>query len=143
MADMSYRRLLRARIEPLTVTAATPGGVGTLRLDAELLWAACLVEFEEVEVRFRDGHCWRGPVMAGEAGEVEMVGDFGGHAVPGDLVAVSAFAYRADANEEEVHLVEVGEGNRAVELRRQRARSFPTHPSYAAPVGAETGAVVP
>lgn len=134
MSELPYRRLLRARLEPLTVTTALPESTAALRLDPELLWAARLVEFEQVEVRDRRGRSWHVPVLATEAGEVEVLGDLCRVLGPGDVISVLAYAYAADVGTEvPVHWVEIGEGNRALEIRCRQPRSYSIHPSYAAP----------
>lgn len=133
MSELPYRRLLRARLEPLTVTTALPEATAALRLDPELLWAARLVEFEQVEVRDRHGRSWHVPVLATESGEVEVLGDLCRVLGPGDVISVLAYAYAADVGTEvPVHWVEIGEGNRALEISCRQPRSYSIHPSYAA-----------
>lgn len=132
MPEATLRRLLRARMAPLVVTAVVPGGLAAVRLDPELLWAAGLVEFEEVEIRTGAGGRWQVPVMAGSAGEVEVLGDHCDPLLPGDVIAISAHAFQTDTSGDlPVHLVAIGEGNRAIEIRRHRPRAFPVHPSFA------------
>lgn len=135
MAKEVNRRLLRACLQPLVVTAADSAGISALRIDPELLWAACLSEFEQVEIRTVDERCWQVPVMAGEAGEVEVLGPLGRQVLPGDVISVLAYAYVSGpaVAEHAAHIVRVGEGNRAIEIASRRARSFPVHPSLAVP----------
>lgn len=134
MLELPYRRMLRARLEPLTVTAALPEDTAALLLDPELLWAARLVEFEQVEVRDRQGGCWQVPVLTTAAGEVEVRGDLCRFLGPGDVISVLAYAYAAETGTEAaVHWIEIGEGNRALEISCRQPRSFSIHPSYAAP----------
>jgi len=133
------RRLLRACLQPLVVTAADSAGISALRLDPELLWAACLSEFEQVEIRTLDERCWQVPVMPGEAGEVEVLGALGRQILPGDVISVLAYAYvsGSDVADHAAHVVLVGEGNRAIEIASRRALSFPVHPSLAVPAGVD------
>lgn len=134
MLEVPYRRMLRARLEPLTITAALPEDTAALRLDPELLWAARLVEFEQVEIRDRQGGCWQVPVLTAAAGEVEVRGDLCRFLGPGDVISVLAYAYATQAETEApVHWVEIGEGNRALEISCRQPRSFSIHPSFAAP----------
>ena len=139
------RRFMRACLQPLVVNASDRDGVSALRLDPELLWAACLSEFEEVEIRTQDGRAWQAPVMAGGAGEVEVMGALSRQIIMGDVVTVTAYAYVSGAAEEEHRacFVHVGEGNRAIEIASRRAASFPVHPSYALPVDGDVRGATP
>ena len=141
MPSTIKRRFLRAYLQPLVVTASDPAGISALRVDPELLWAACLSEFEQVEIRGADENSWEVPVMAGSAGEVEVLGVLGRQLRPGDVISLLAYAYVAEAAapDHAAHCVQVGEGNRAIEISRRRAQSFPVHPSLAEPENAGAG----
>lgn len=138
MNKEANRRLMRACLQPLVVTAADPTGISALRIDPELLWAARLSEFEQVEVRTMDDRCWQVPVMPGEAGEVEVLGALGRQILPGDVLTVLAYAYLSGpaVAEHAAQVVLVGEGNRAIEIASRRALSFPVHPSLVVPAEA-------
>lgn len=139
MSREHNRRLMRACLQPLVVTAADPAGISALRIDPELLWAARLSEFEQVEIRTLDERYWLVPVMPGGAGEVEVLGALGRQVLPGDIVTVLAYAYVSGpaVADHTAQVVLVGEGNRAIEITSRRALSFPVHPSLVVPDEAE------
>lgn len=142
MPNAQNRRLLRAGLQPLVVTAVDPEGISALRLDPELFWAACLSEFEQVEIRALDERCWEVPILSGGAGEVEVLGALGRQLLPGDVISVLAYVYVAESAvaDHQAHFVQVGEGNRAIEIACRRALSFPVHPSYVEPADTDVRA---
>lgn len=128
----SYRKMLRAYLRPLVVTALDPGGSEALVLDPELLWAARLDELEQVELWTREGNRTVTSVCQGTAGEVQVRGSLTQIFQPGDVLAVLAYAYVSpDAKEAHLaHFVEAGPGNRAIEINCRPIRSQTIHPSY-------------
>jgi len=132
----SYRRMLRAYLQPLVVTALDPNGPEALVLDPELLWAARLDELEQVEVWTRAGGRVITSLCLGAAGEVRVHGSLTQKFQPGDVLTVLAYAFVApDAMEAHMaHFVEVGPGNRAIEINCRPIKSQMIHPSYVLPV---------
>ena len=135
----SYRKMLRAYLRPLVVTAHDPGGRETLVLDPELLWAARLDELEQVELWTREGEHTVTSLCRGTAGEVRVRGSLTQKIHPGDVLTVVAHAFvPPDAMEaHHAHFVEVGPGNRAIEINCRPIRLQSIHPSYVLPDNGE------
>lgn len=131
----SYRKMLRACLRPLVVTALDPGGPEVLMLDPELLWAARLDELEQVEFWTRGCDRAATSVGLGVAGEVRVCGSLTQKFKPGDVLSVVAYAYVLPDDKEAhlAHFVEVGPGNRAIEINSRPIRSQTIHPSYVLP----------
>jgi len=127
-----YRKMLRACLRPLVVTALDPAGPDALMLDPELLWAARLDELEQVELWTREGIRTVTTVYLGTAGEVRLHGRLTQKFHPGDVLSVVAYAYVPPGAKEahQAHFVEVGPGNRAIEINCRPIRSLAIHPSY-------------
>ena len=129
---VSYRRILRAYLRPLVVTALDPGSPEALVLDPELLWAARLDELEQVELWTPKGDRMVTSVGLGIAGEVQVHGRLTQKFHAGDVLTVAAYAFvPPDTLEAHLaHFVEIGNGNRAIEIKCRTIRAQKIHPSY-------------
>src|SRR5438105_15955552 len=94
------RTMLKSKIHRATVTDADVDYEGSLTLDANLLWAANILPYEEVHVwNVTRGTRLRTYAMVGDAGSgIVCVNGAAAHlARPGDLVIVAAFTQMDDA----------------------------------------------
>src|SRR5438067_1033174 len=94
------RFMLKSKIHRATVTAADVNYEGSLTLDANLLAAADIVEFEEVHVwNVTRGTRFRTYAMVGELGNGTVCAN-GAAALlvePGDLIIIATFTMIEDA----------------------------------------------
>lgn len=94
---MALRTFLRAKIHRATVTAANLDYVGSISIDAKLLAAAGIAEFEQVDVYNVDnGERLTTYAIAGEPGQVCLNGAAARKAEPGQRVIVCAYALLRD-----------------------------------------------
>lgn len=96
------RRLMKSKIHRATITSADLHYEGSLTLDTELMAAADLVEYEEVQVvNVNNGSRFTTYVIPGAAGSgvVQLNGAAARLGMPGDTVILIAYA---DFDEAEV-----------------------------------------
>lgn len=89
------RRLMKSKIHRATITAADLHYEGSLTLDTELMKAADLVEYEEIQVvNVNNGQRFSTYVIPGVAnsGVVQLNGAAARLGMPGDLVILIAYA---------------------------------------------------
>jgi aspartate 1-decarboxylase len=89
------RRLLKSKIHRATITSTDLSYEGSLTLDTDLMAAANLVEYEEVEVvNVNNGARFSTYVIRGHqgSGTLQLNGAAARLGMPGDLVIVMAFA---------------------------------------------------
>lgn len=101
-----HRHLMRSKIHRATITAADLHYEGSLTVDAELLDAADLAEFEEVQVvNVNNGARFSTYVIPGPRGSgvMQLNGAAARLGLPGDLVIVIAYG-AFDAEEARQHV---------------------------------------
>jgi aspartate 1-decarboxylase len=89
------RRLMKSKVHRATITAADLHYEGSLTLDADLMRAADLLPYEEVQVvNVNNGERFVTYLLAGAAGSgtVQLNGAAARLGYPGDLVIIMAFA---------------------------------------------------
>jgi aspartate 1-decarboxylase len=114
------RRFLKSKIHRATLTSADLHYEGSLTLDLELMGAADMLEFEEIQVvNVNNGTRLTTYVIPGERGSgvVQLNGAAARLGMPGDLLIIMTFA---DLDESEVAgfhptVVHVNESNRIVD----------------------------
>jgi aspartate 1-decarboxylase len=111
------RTMLKSKIHRATVTDADVDYEGSLTLDANLLWAADILPYEEVHVwNVTRGSRLRTYAMVGEAGSgIVCINGAAAHLTrPGDLVIIATFAAMDEsaAREHQPKVVLVDEKNR-------------------------------
>ena len=92
---MLARTLLKSKIHRATVSAADLNYVGSLTVDATLLAAADIVEFEQVHVvNINNGARFETYIISGEpdSGVMQVNGAAARLAQPGDIVIVLSYA---------------------------------------------------
>lgn len=97
---MALRQMLRGKIHRATVTEADLDYVGSLTVDAELLRAADILQYEHVlVVNLSNGARLETYAIEGEAGSGVICanGAAAHHFQPGDLVIIMAFQHLEDA----------------------------------------------
>lgn len=100
------RRLMKSKVHRATITAADLHYEGSLTLDAELMHAADLLPYEEVQVvNVNNGERFVTYLLAGLAGSgvVQLNGAAARLGYPGDLVIIMAFA---DLDADELQMFE-------------------------------------
>jgi len=141
--SVASRIFLRAAIPRLRVTAVRCGSLmrddGAITIGQRLAWAACLAEFEQVEVyNLTRGQRLICHLRFGADGRVEVAPSAASLMQPGDHVRISAYAWiPPDAVEgHSAVLVIVDEHNSVIEFRRMTPRpirldpfSFPPPPA--------------
>lgn len=91
-APLRLRRMLRAKLHRVTVTAAELHYTGSLSLDPALMKAADLVEHEQVDVaNVSNGARFSTYLIEGGPGDCCLNGAAARLGVPGDLVIIMAF----------------------------------------------------
>lgn len=113
------RRLLKSKIHRATLTSADLHYEGSLTLDVDLMAAADMLEFEEIQVvNVNNGARLTTYVIPGEAGTgvVQLNGAAARLGMPGDLVIIMTFA---DLEERELAgfrptVVHVGDRNQII-----------------------------
>ena len=111
------RSMCKSKIHRATVTDANLNYVGSITLDAELIAAADLMEYEQVHVvNVNNGARFETYVIAGEAGSgvVCLNGAAARLAQPGDKVIIISYAQYAEAELQEYRpvLIFVDDANR-------------------------------
>jgi aspartate 1-decarboxylase len=111
------RSMLKSKIHRATVTQADLEYEGSLTLDLDLLDAADILPFEEVQVwNVTSGSRFRTYAMEGERGSgVVCVNGAAAHlATPGDLIIIATYTQMDDAaaRSHRPRIVLVGQGNR-------------------------------
>ena len=94
------RSMCKSKIHRATVTDANLNYVGSITLDAELIAAADLMEYEQVHVvNVNNGARFETYVIAGEAGsgEICLNGAAARLAHPGDKVIIISYAQYSEA----------------------------------------------
>jgi aspartate 1-decarboxylase len=95
-----HRHLMKSKIHRATITSADLHYEGSLTVDEELLDAADLLPYEEIQVvNVNNGSRFTTYVIAGERGSgvVQLNGAAARLGLPGDLVILIAYASREDA----------------------------------------------
>lgn len=90
-----FRTLLKSKIHRATVTDANLHYEGSVTIDRELMLAAGLIEFEQVQIYdVNNGHRLTTYVISGEAGSgIICINGAAAHLVhPGDLIIICAYA---------------------------------------------------
>ncbi|MES2124394.1 MAG: aspartate 1-decarboxylase [Gemmatimonadota bacterium] len=94
------RRMMKSKVHRATITSADLHYEGSLTLDTELMRAADLLEFEEIQVvNVNNGARFTTYVIPGDAGSgtVQLNGAAARLGQPGDLVILIAYADVPDA----------------------------------------------
>lgn len=120
------RIMLKSKIHRATVTDADVDYEGSLTLDANLLWAADILPYEEVHLwNVTRGTRLRTYAMVGEAGSgIVCINGAAAHLTrPGDLVIIATFAEmdESSAREHQPKVVLVDEKNRIRSLANEIA----------------------
>ena len=119
------RTLLHGKIHRATVTGANLSYVGSITIDAELLHAAGILPYEQVQVVDIDnGQRLETYAIEGEAGsgKIEMNGAAARLVQVGDKIIIMAYAQVADPPADWTPcIVLVAEGNRIAEVRGSEA----------------------
>jgi len=114
------RTLLKSKIHRATVTDANLNYTGSVSIGPELLEAADLLEFEQVDIyNCNNGERFHTYTILGQPGEVCLNGAAARKVQPGDIVIIASYAAYPDA-EARAHkpkLVYVDAGNRITEIK--------------------------
>ncbi len=113
------RRLMKSKIHRATITSADLHYEGSLTLDTDLMDAADLVEYEEIQVvNVNNGSRFTTYVIPGPAGSgvLQLNGAAARLGMPGDVVILIAYADVEDVDVAEFHpsVVFVNADNRAM-----------------------------
>ncbi|MGB7211456.1 MAG: aspartate 1-decarboxylase [Gemmatimonadales bacterium] len=113
------RHLLRSKIHRATITAADLQYEGSLSVDQDLLDAADLAEFEDVQVvNVNNGQRFNTYVIPGKrgSGAIQLNGAAARLGMPGDLVIIMAYGVfdEAEVEQFEPRIVFVDDKNRVV-----------------------------
>ncbi len=113
------RRLMKSKIHRATITSADLHYEGSLTLDTELMAAADLVEYEEIQVvNVNNGARFTTYVIPGPAGTgvLQLNGAAARLGMPGDVVILIAYAdvEEVDVPQFRPSVVFVNAGNRAM-----------------------------
>lgn len=113
------RKMLRGKIHRATVTEANLAYQGSISIDADLMEAADVFEFEQVEVwNITNGNRFTTYAMEAERGSgVICINGAAAHkASPGDLVIIANFGWmqESEALRHKPKIVQVDEANRLV-----------------------------
>jgi aspartate 1-decarboxylase len=98
------RRLMKSKIHRATITAADLHYEGSLTVDADLLDAADLVEFEEIQVvNVNNGARFSTYVIPGPrgSGDIQLNGAAARLGLPGDLVILISYGDYSDQEAED------------------------------------------
>src|SRR6187402_1288767 len=111
------RRLMKSKIHRATITSADLHYEGSLTLDTELMVAADLVDYEEIQVvNVNNGSRFTTYVIPGPAGSgvVQLNGAAARLGMPGDLVILISYGVfeDAEAQKHRPHVVFVDNRNR-------------------------------
>lgn len=111
------RTLLKSKIHRATVTDANLLYTGSISLDPELIAAADLLPFEQVDIyNCNNGERFHTYVILGQTGEVTLNGAAARLVQPGDIIIIASYA-QYDTTECATHepkLVYVDAANRQV-----------------------------
>jgi aspartate 1-decarboxylase len=123
------RKMLSGKIHRATVTEANLAYQGSISIDADLLEAAGMIEFEQVEVwNITNGNRFSTYAMRAERGSgVVCINGAAAHkASPGDLVIVANFAWmqESEALRHKPKIVLVDELNKPVAIQKPAARTL-------------------
>jgi aspartate 1-decarboxylase len=87
-----YRTFLKTKLHRATITAADPDYEGSVTIDRGLCRAACLLEYEQVDVLdINNGARFTTYVIYGAAGEIQVNGAAARLVAPGDLAIIIAY----------------------------------------------------
>jgi len=123
------RKMLSGKIHRATVTEANLAYQGSISIDAELLEAAGMIEFEQVEVwNITNGNRFSTYAIRAERGSgVVCINGAAAHkASPGDLVIIANFSWmqESEALRHKPKIVLVDEQNRPVVLQEPAVRTL-------------------
>jgi aspartate 1-decarboxylase len=123
------RKMLSGKIHRATVTEANLAYQGSISIDAELLEAAGMIEFEQVEVwNITNGNRLSTYALRAERGSgVVCINGAAAHkASPGDLVIIANFSWmqESEALRHKPKIVLVDEQNRPVVLQEPAVRTL-------------------
>lgn len=123
------RKMLSGKIHRATVTEANLAYQGSISIDAELLEAAGMIEFEQVEVwNITNGNRFSTYALRAERGSgVVCINGAAAHkASPGDLVIIANFSWmqESEALRHKPKIVLVDEQNRPVVLQEPAVRTL-------------------
>jgi len=111
------RTLLRSKLQEVIVTDANPEYEGSITIGTELMEAAGLVEYEQVEVNGKETPARiKTYVIAGKEGQVMLNGGAAQHFKKGDKVHVLAFSTKRPFPDEELRIVYTDENNAVTEI---------------------------
>lgn len=116
------RKMLRGKIHRATITEANLHYQGSITIDADLMEAAGLLEFEQVEVwNITNGNRFSTYTMLGErgSGTVCINGAAAHKATTGDMVIIASFGWMSEeeAKRHRPRIVLVDEGNRIADAQ--------------------------
>jgi aspartate 1-decarboxylase len=114
------RKMLRGKIHRATITEANLHYQGSVTIDADLMEAADLIEFEQVEVwNITNGNRFSTYTILGErgSGTICINGAAAHKATTGDMVIIANFGWMSEdeARRHKPRVVLVDEANRIVE----------------------------
>jgi len=114
------RKMLKGKIHRATITEANLHYQGSITIDADLMEAADLIEFEQVDVwNITNGNRFSTYTIAGErgSGTVCINGAAAHKAKEGEMVIIASFGWMSEdeASRHRPKLVLVDEANRIVE----------------------------
>lgn len=123
------RKMLSGKIHRATVTEANLAYQGSISIDAELIEAAGMIEFEQVEVwNITNGNRFSTYALRAERGSgVVCINGAAAHkASPGDLVIIANFSWmqESEALRHKPKIVLVDEQNRPVVLQEPAVRTL-------------------
>jgi aspartate 1-decarboxylase len=123
------RKMLSGKIHRATVTEANLAYQGSISIDADLLEAAGMIEFEQVEVwNITNGNRFSTYAIRAERGSgVVCINGAAAHkASPGDLVIIANFSWmqESEALRHKPKIVLVDEQNRPVVLQEPAVRTL-------------------
>lgn len=111
------RTLLKSKIHRATVTDANLNYTGSIAIDPELVAAADLLPFEQVDIyNCNNGERFHTYVILGKPGEITLNGAAARLVQPGDLVIIASYAQYAPSEwaEHAPKLVFVDSANRQI-----------------------------
>lgn len=116
---VSFRTMLKGKIHRATVTAANLNHVGSITIDKELMSAANILEYEQVQVvNLNNGARFETYAVAGEPGSgvIQLNGAAARSVQVGDKVIIMNYGLVEEPvpQDWQPHLVQVNECNQAV-----------------------------
>jgi aspartate 1-decarboxylase len=114
------RKMLRGKIHRATITEANLHYQGSVTIDADLMEAADLIEYEQVEIwNITNGNRFSTYTILGErgSGTICINGAAAHKATTGDMVIIASFGWMSEdeARRHKPRVVLVDEANRIVE----------------------------